>query len=165
MSLLDQLNKMVAKPGPQPPLQPGTPSSPQPGTPSYLDGLAQSKDAISQEISARFMELGQAYYGSHADDHETEFEAQLTVIRENYAKIAKCEQEAEEIAARKRCPSCGAQLVEGSMFCNFCGVRLPEFSVSADQGGPSVCPRCQAAIHPGDMFCVECGADLRNVTS
>lgn len=156
MSLLDQLGKMVAKPGPQ--------AAPQQGSPTYLDGLAQTKDEVSQEISAQFLALGRAYYESHADDLQTEFETQMAAIRSGYERIAKCEQEAEEIAARKRCPSCGAQLVDGSMFCNFCGVRLPEFAAVADQTAQNVCPRCQAAIHPGDLFCVECGADLRGIS-
>lgn len=156
MSFLDQLGKIVTKPGPQ--------TASQQERFSYLDDLAQSKDKVSQKISALFLELGKAYYESHADDHETEFETQLAAIRDGYAKIAQCEQEAEEIAEHKRCPSCGAQLAEGSLFCNICGTRLQGVSDSAEQEGQNinVCPQCHATIRPGDVFCTVCGADLRD---
>lgn len=158
MSFLDQLGKIVAKPVSQATLRQERSA--------YLDGLAQSKDEVAQEISALFLELGRAYYESHADDHETEFETQLTAIRDGYAKIAQCEQETEEIAAHKRCPSCGAQLAEGSLFCNICGTKLQEVSDSAEQEEQNLnlCPQCQAVIRPGDVFCTVCGADLRDDT-
>lgn len=94
MSLLDQLGKIVAKPGPQ--------AAPRQERSAYLDNLAQLKDDVAQEISALFLDLGKAYYENHADDHETEFETQLAAIRDSYEKIAQYGQEAEEIAARKR---------------------------------------------------------------
>lgn len=156
MSFLDQLGKIVTKPVLQ--------AAPRQERSAYLDDLAQSKDEAAQEISTLFLELGKAYYESHADDHETEFETQLAAIRDGYAKIGQYEQEAEEIAARKRCPSCGAQLAEGSLFCNICGIRLEEVSDSTEQEEQNLnlCPQCHAAIHPGDVFCTVCGADLRN---
>ncbi|MBD5099569.1 MAG: zinc ribbon domain-containing protein [Clostridiales bacterium] len=155
MSFLNQLGKIVPKSGPQ--------TASQQGYSAYLDGLTQSKNGAKQEISALFLELGKAYYESHADDHETEFETQLAAIRDGYAKIAQCEQEAEEIAAHKRCPSCGAQLAEGSLFCNICGTKLPEVSDGAEQEEQqNLCPRCQAEIQPGDVFCTACGANLRD---
>ena len=159
MSFLDQLGKIVTKPGPQ--------TASRQENSAYLDNLTQSKDGVAQEISALFLELGKAYYESHADDHETEFETQLAAIRDGYAKIAQCEQEAEEIAAHKRCPSCGAQLAEGSLFCNICGTKLQDVSDGAEQEeqNSNLCPQCHAAIHPGDVFCTVCGADLRNDAS
>lgn len=155
MSLFDQIGKIASSPGAQ------KPSGPKAG--AYLTDLERSKDAASQQLSGLYQELGKAYYDSHADDPQTDYPTQLAAIRDAHAEIAKCQQQMEEIAARKRCPACGAQLVEGSVFCNICGTKLPDAPGSAEQGqqDQKVCPQCQAAIGPDDVFCTACGADLR----
>ena len=155
MSIFDQIGKIASNSGAQ------KPSGQTGGT--YLTELEQAKDAASQKLSDLYLALGKAYYASHSDDHQTEYESQLTAIRDAHEEIAKCKQQVEEIAARKRCPACGAQLVEGSVFCNICGTKLPDAPSSAEQGqqDQKVCPQCQAAIGPDDVFCTACGADLR----
>lgn len=129
--------------------------------PAFLESLEQTKAAAEQRISDLFRELGQAYYEGHAEDHQTEYEKVMAALRDAYAEIARCQQQAGEIAARKRCSVCGAQLVDGSLFCNFCGVKLMDLPGSAGAQGQRTCPRCQAALHPDDMFCTSCGMDLR----
>lgn len=155
MSLFDQLGKIASNPGAQ--------AASRQKEYAYLTELEQSKDAASQKLSSLYLELGKAYYDSHADDPQTDYPSQLAAIRDAHAEIAKCQQQAEEIAARKRCPACGAQLVEGSIFCNICGTKLPDVPGSAEQGHQEqkLCPQCQAAIGPDDVFCTACGADLR----
>ncbi len=150
---LGKLEKIVSKPGAQ--------AEPPQDRPADLDRLEQSKAEITQRISGLLAELGKAYYESHADDHQTEYEAQLAVIRDAYAEITQCETQAGEVAAGKRCPSCGAQLAEGSVFCNICGMKLRNFSGGAESVDQNLCPRCHAAISPDDVFCTSCGADLR----
>lgn len=160
MSFMDQLGKLekiMPKPGAQ--------AAPQQERPAYLNRLEQSKAETMQRISGLLTELGRAYYESHTDDHQTEYEAQLAVIRDAYADIAQCEAHAGEVAAGKRCPSCGAQLAEGSLFCNICGMKLQDFSGGAESADQNLCPRCHTAISPGDIFCTSCGADLRDSTS
>lgn len=157
MSFMDQLGKIVSRPGAQ--------AAPRQELPAYLNHLEQSKAEVTQRISGLFAELGRAYYERHADDHQAEYEAQLAAIRDVYADIAQYEKQAEEIASGRRCPSCGAQLVEGSLFCNVCGTKLQDFSSSAAKEEKNLCPRCHAAISPGDIFCTSCGADLRDNSS
>ena len=48
----------------------------------------------------------------------------------------------------KKCPFCGAQINDDSLFCTECGRPIP-------QG--SVCPHCGASISDGDTFCQSCG--------
>lgn len=153
MSFMDQLGKIVFKPGTQ--------AAPQQGRPAYLDHLEQSKAETTQRITALFAELGRAYYESHAEDRQTEYEAQLAAIRDAYAEITQCETQAGEVAAGKRCPSCGAQLAEGSLFCNICGTKLQDLPRNAEKEEQNTCPRCHAVIAPDDVFCTSCGADLR----
>ncbi len=48
----------------------------------------------------------------------------------------------------KKCPNCGTQNEDDSLFCAECGKLIP-------QG--TVCPHCGAAINEGDAFCQNCG--------
>lgn len=158
MSIFDQLGKIVPSTS--------APAASEQNRPAYLDRLMQSKAETTQRITNMFAELGKAYYESHADDHQTEYEKHLTTIRDAYAEIAQFEQQTDEIAARKRCPACGAQLAEGSRFCNFCGTKLPEIQpdTSTDAKAQRLCPKCHAALGPNNIFCTSCGADLRGGT-
>lgn len=160
MSLFDQLGRIVVNPG----AQAASGAAPQERYPAYLDRLNQSKAEVVQQLSELFAELGKAYFEGHADDHQTEYEAQMTVIRDAYADIARCDKQTEEIANRRRCPACGAELVEGSMFCNFCGTRLAQPQPAAETAPPQnqkICPKCNTLLQPDDIFCTSCGADLR----
>ncbi len=47
------------------------------------------------------------------------------------------------------CPSCKAQLIPGSKFCNRCGAKLGQ-----------KCPNCGAEITADSAFCFECGVKL-----
>lgn len=47
------------------------------------------------------------------------------------------------------CPSCKAQLISGSKFCNRCGAKLGQ-----------KCPNCGAEIIADSAFCSECGVKL-----
>lgn len=47
------------------------------------------------------------------------------------------------------CPSCKAQVPEGSKFCSHCGAKLS-----------NKCPHCGATVAPDSLFCSECGQKL-----
>lgn len=51
----------------------------------------------------------------------------------------------------KKCPNCGAQINDDSLFCSECGKPIP-------QG--SICPHCGASVNNGDVFCQSCGKKL-----
>ncbi len=55
----------------------------------------------------------------------------------------------------KKCPYCGAELNNDSLFCTECGKELP-IGV--------VCPHCGAPINEGDVFCTECGKRTNEVS-
>lgn len=48
----------------------------------------------------------------------------------------------------KKCPNCGAQNLDDSLFCTECGKPIPQCNV---------CPYCGADINEGDVFCQNCG--------
>lgn len=159
MALFNQFGKTVPTPG-----TPAVQEPPSQGGGAYLTALEQSRAGALEKLSERYLELGRAYYESHLDDHGTEYEESLAAIRDAHAEITRCQQQSEEIAARRRCPACGAELTEGSRFCNICGTKLPEAPVSAkaQSQGQRLCPQCRAVLAPDDVFCTSCGANLRN---
>lgn len=159
MPILDKIGKIASTAAQTP--APDTQAAPRNDPPSYMERLAQSKSEVQEKISGLLLELGKAYYERHADDHQTELEEQLAAIRVAYAEIAQYQQQADEVAARQRCPSCGTKLPEGSMFCNICGTKLAEAPGSAAGQKQRLCPQCGAALAPDDIFCASCGADLR----
>lgn len=56
----------------------------------------------------------------------------------------------------KKCPNCGAQMDDESLFCTECGKPIP-------QG--NVCPHCGASVNDGDAFCQNCGKKVGEESS
>lgn len=59
------------------------------------------------------------------------------------------------------CPHCGASVNEGDVFCTECGKRVDEVpqATSSEPSNPK-CPHCGASINEGDVFCMECGKKI-----
>lgn len=151
MSFFEQFGKII----PPPNILPIT----APELPAYLGDLERSINENHDKISTLLGELGAAYYERHKNEHHTEFEEKLEAIRAVYAEINQYQKLVDEVSTRKRCPACGAELMEGAVFCSLCGTRIPEAANSPE--GQKVCPQCHAAVDPEDAFCSLCGADLR----
>ena len=167
MSIRDQLGKFVNTPGAQAPSASAAQTASASNTPAHLDTLEKSRAEAAQRLSTLLTELGRAYYEDHAGGQQTEYEAQIAAIREAFVEVDRYQRQVDEIAARKRCPACGAQLPEGSLFCNMCGLRLLEAPGGTEQPKPEqkVCPKCGTALGSDDLFCVSCGADLRDTAT
>ena len=97
MSVFDQLKKIASASGAQ--AAPGRETIP------FTDRLEQSAGNASRRAENLYQALGKAYYEAHADDRQTEYEEQLAAIRSVCGEIARYEEQAAEIAARRRCPS------------------------------------------------------------
>ena len=86
---------------------------------------------------------------------------------------------AEEVKAKAKCPSCGAEVPENAKFCLECGNKIeilaenemicPSCGAKTAKGkfcsecGASLvkkCPSCGVEVTPGAKFCVECGEKL-----
>lgn len=152
MTFLEQFGKII----PVPSMLPKTTSE----MPAYLANLDQSINETYDKVSELLCELGAAYYERHKDDRNTEFEDQLEVIRAAYTEIENYQKLADEVEERKRCSTCGAELMEGSVFCSICGTKIPESTSEPED--QKVCPQCHAVVDSDDAFCSICGTDLRN---
>lgn len=55
-----------------------------------------------------------------------------------------------------KCPSCGASVRPGDLFCMTCGSKIS----SAQPKPTNVCPHCGSPTEPGFKFCMTCGKSL-----
>ena len=58
------------------------------------------------------------------------------------------------------CPTCGAALAEGNLFCNNCGTRIPPASMKTAPKAGLTCPTCGTELESDAAFCFNCGAKL-----
>ena len=81
---------------------------------------------LKNQISAELRVVGEMMYATHTGtptDSETLL-AQLQVIDGLYAQIAEIEAEIADLRGQVTCPGCGADRIEGDVFCRHCGTRL-----------------------------------------
>lgn len=75
-----------------------------------------------------------------------------------------CTECGKELPKGIECPHCGASVNEGDVFCTECGKRIDEVpqATSSEPQKPK-CPHCGALINKGDVFCMECGKKIDEV--
>lgn len=129
-----------------------------------LSGTAKlSMDIKAKEdlIQKQYTELGKAYYMAHKDDAEAEGMSFITAIRCAEQEIARMQDEIMKIKGAVKCPKCGKQLPEGTVFCGNCGTKLeaaaPQAAAASQtytQAAPSPMPAAapaQAAPTQGEV--------------
>lgn len=63
-----------------------------------------------------------------------------------------------------RCPNCGNQIEDDSLFCPFCGKKTEAPAMNQNSGG-SFCPFCGTYNEEDSLFCAGCGRDLLDLDS
>ncbi|MEW4411282.1 zinc ribbon domain-containing protein [Clostridium sp. AN503] len=58
------------------------------------------------------------------------------------------------------CPHCNAAIADDSIFCSFCGKRIPEPNDSSDLMDGLRCPQCGAVVSADANFCTNCRSPL-----
>lgn len=82
----------------------------------------------------------------------------ISTIRECTAKIDEFSNSILRIKNIKRCPACGRECSEDSVFCSGCGKQLPTQIVQMTD--PHRCANCGAEINDDDLFCFNCGKKI-----
>jgi len=109
-----------------------------------------------------YMKLGQLYYQSCQEENAIpeDYKDIFQDISRAQNEILNCRDMIKKIKGIKKCPSCGAEVSNGSLFCSVCGYK---FSVD---NGKHRCQKCGALLQPDALFCMECGtkveAELEN---
>ena len=113
-----------------------------------------------KRISRLYFEIGQSYYERHKDDPEAEELERIAAITDTNEKIAVCRNQIKTLKGVEKCPNCGADVQNGSQFCNKCGTRMPPASMKTAPKAGLTCPTCGAALTEGNLFCNNCGTRI-----
>lgn len=103
-----------------------------------------------KRISRLYFELGQSYYERHKGDPEAEELERIAAITDTNEKIAVCREQIKTLKGVEKCPNCGADVQNGSQFCNNCGTRMPPASMKTAPKAGHTCPTCGAAVAEGN---------------
>ena len=113
-----------------------------------------------KRISRLYFEIGQSYYERHKDDPEAEELERIAEITDTNEKIAVCRNQIKTLKGVEKCPNCGADVQNGSQFCNNCGTRMPPASMKTAPKAGLTCPTCGTELESNAAFCFNCGTKL-----
>ena len=113
-----------------------------------------------KRISRLYFEIGQSYYERHKDDPEAEELERIAAITDTNEKIAVCRNQIKTLKGVEKCPNCGADVQNGSQFCNNCGTRIPPASMKTAPKTGLTCPTCGTELESNAAFCFNCGTKL-----
>ena len=113
-----------------------------------------------KRISRLYFEIGQSYYERHKDDPEAEELERIAAITDTNEKIAVCRNQIKTLKGVEKCPNCGADVQNGSQFCNNCGTRMPPASMKTAPKAGLTCPTCGTELESDAAFCFTCGTKL-----
>ena len=113
-----------------------------------------------KRISRLYFEIGQSYYERHKDDPEAEELERIAAITDTNEKIAVCRNQIKTLKGVEKCPNCGADVQNGSQFCNNCGTRMPPASMKTAPKAGLTCPTCGTELESDAAFCFNCGTKL-----
>lgn len=161
---------------------------------TYDENFVQEQQ---QRIEDGYRRLGERFYAANRDNAPAEYADVFADIQACEKAIADCEAQqrrAKELEEKGLilCPFCGEEIVDRSVFCNFCGKRLSDYraeqaAVSEEpaveapaaeepaaeepvtaQAAPAlrVCGQCGFQTDDaGAVFCNNCGARLGEVNA
>ncbi|MDR3311230.1 MAG: zinc-ribbon domain-containing protein [Oscillospiraceae bacterium] len=120
-----------------------------------LEGEIKTEETRIETIA---LDLGKAYYKSHKDDHEEQFDRHFNAIADSREKIAQLSQQITKLRGIIKCPTCGADANAESAFCPSCGGKIehPD-GEAAPAPGSKFCPNCGKELAATATFCTECG--------
>lgn len=148
MGFLDNIGKTISDAG-QGALQKG----------KEMADIAKYNSLISDEekkSAGIYEQLGRKYVEVKGDSSEDVFKEYIDALKISEEKIKEYQKKLVDIKGVSKCPSCGAEVPNGSLFCAVCGAKI---KVSAEQGegNSKFCDACGAAIPDGSKFCTSCG--------
>lgn len=124
-----------------------------------MSDIVKLNSVISEtekRLTQCYMNLGQFYYQSCQEKNiiPEDYKDIFQDISRAQNEILSCRDIIKKIKGIKKCPSCGAEVSSGSVFCSVCGYKF-----SVDNENPR-CQRCGALLQPDALFCMECGTKV-----
>jgi len=117
------------------------------------------KSMISDEekgINNMFKQIGKTYYETCGESPDQCFAQLIADIKGSEEKIAKYNEQINQLKGVINCQECGAEIPEGASFCCACGSAVQTAPVE-DLVSDSLCEACGFAISADSLFCTNCG--------
>lgn len=125
---------------------------------------AKYNSLISEEekkMTSLYEQIGRHYVEVYKESPEESFVEYLTALKEMQEKVADYQQKINELKKVTQCPSCGAEMPNGALFCAACGAKIVTAEPIADVAQePLFCKQCGASVAPGTRFCTSCGTPI-----
>lgn len=121
--------------------------------------IAKYNSLISEEekkTAGIYEQLGRKYVEVKGDSAEDIFKEYIDAIKTSGEKISEYQKKIVDVKGISKCPSCGAEVPNGSLFCAVCGAKI-KVSSEQSEGNSKFCDACGAAIADGSKFCTSCG--------
>lgn len=130
-----------------------------------LTDVARLNNAISgkeRAIAKLYTDIGRAYWERHKDDPSAEELQLVSEVSRLCGEIEECRETIRKIKGVAKCPSCGADVPVGSLFCSACGQKMTPAAAPVQAAEPQTktCPNCHANVNSDSAFCVFCGAKI-----
>lgn len=116
-------------------------------------------DAIENELTSRFREIGEKCYSENAESPVPGFEELYAAVKELKTQLEAKQKELDALNGAGLCPNCGKPIAKEAKFCASCGATIPETPAAAEpvRRSAKICQNCGAPLAPDAVFCAICG--------
>lgn len=129
--------------------------------------VAKYNSLISEEekkTSGIFEQLGRKYLEVKGDSPDDAFKEYIAALKISDEKVKEYQKKIIELKGVTKCPSCGAEVPNGSMFCSVCGSKVIVVTQQVTEAEKH-CSSCGAVISSGSKFCTSCGKAVEDNTN
>ncbi len=116
-----------------------------------------------RQINSFFQIIGKNYFEANKDNPNAEYKDQILSIKDAYIRIEGLREQLRTVTGVRICPQCGAEVSNGSLFCNACGTKMPADAPMPVAPEGDVCPQCGNVVAFGAAFCNICGSKMPEI--
>ncbi|MBR5970590.1 MAG: zinc ribbon domain-containing protein [Lachnospiraceae bacterium] len=126
---------------------------------SKLNSAIRAEERTQESL---FTQLGKEYFNLRGEEVGGDFADIVREIRESRERSEELQAQINDIRGIRSCPECDAEVPLGAIFCNICGVKLPEYEAPEREGQQTTerCPGCGREVDEADKFCPTCGTKI-----
>ena len=125
---------------------------------------AKYNSLISEEekkMANLYEQIGRHYVEVCGESPEESFVEYLTALKQMQDTVADYKNKIKELKRVTQCPSCGAEMPNGALFCATCGTKIVQPESAVEPASPALfCEQCGATIAAGVKFCTSCGTPI-----
>lgn len=113
----------------------------------------------NEKIKECHQRIGEKYVQLHSADYEDSFSDLIQSLDVSQRKLVDYSMQMQFVTGVIVCtnPGCGHKAPKGSVYCNMCGSKLPEFNFDDYE----MCEACCSLVKKGTEICPTCNRPMR----